>query len=292
MIITMTTLFLALILAGLAAVLIAEQSRSAKIKRYAARNRCTFDKRKDSLTTQQTAGRLEFFKDYFHLFFNVMTFSDKLAFMRLADDKIYTDDKPDTQPVFVSVFTAEFRARTFPALKIAGRQSAFKDSQYTLVKTNISPVDSCYVIHAPNQASGILLTAFIINLLKRQKDVYLEVNDNALVYHENRLFSVEEYPQFHFRAMQVLAEFENILIHLEKPAGSAEPTLLHTSQPSAQVPASDAEKQAEMMLRAVGGAHAQQNASGGWRTLGAVIALALLILAPMVAWLLIRNLLK
>ena len=131
MIITMTTLFLALILAGLAAVLIAEQSRSAKIKRYAARNRCTFDKRKDSLTTQQTAGRLEFFKDYFHLFFNVMLF-DKLAFMRLADDKIYTDDKPDTQPVFVSVFTAEFRARTFPALKIAGRQSAFKDTQCSL----------------------------------------------------------------------------------------------------------------------------------------------------------------
>lgn len=290
MIITMTTLFLALILAGLAAVLVAEQSRAAKIKRYAARNRCAYDKRKDSLTTEQTAGRLEFFKDYFHLFFNVMTFSDQLAFMRLADDKIYTDDKPGTKPVFVSVFTAEFRSRTFPALKIAGRQSVFKTSQYTLVKTNISPVDSCYVIHAPSQASGVLLTAFIINLLKRRQDVYLEVNDNALVYHENKLFSTDEYPQFHFRAMQVLAEFENILIHLDNPAGTT--AVLHTSQPAAQGGSSDAEKQAEMLLRAAAGPGAQQNATGGWRTMGAVIVLALLILAPMAAWLLIRNLLK
>ena len=95
------------------------RTRTAQLAQMARLNGCRFDKEKDTVTTELTAGRLEFFTLFFHQYQNVSTTSDNLAFMRIADDNIYTDDNPKTKPVKLTLFTAELKKRQFPALKIA-----------------------------------------------------------------------------------------------------------------------------------------------------------------------------
>lgn len=210
-------LFLSFLIAGCIVGLIATtRTRSANLARLARANGCAFDKHKDTITTQLTAGRLEFFTQYFHQYDNVFTCSDNVAFIRWSDDTIYPNENPNTKPLQITVFTAELKKRQFPFLKVAPLSSLFAKSQSALMKTNIPAIDSRYRIHAPSQASGILLTPMIIGLLKIQPNIYLELNETALVYHEHRLIPVEEIEEFRFRALEILGELEKIIEKLDR----------------------------------------------------------------------------
>ena len=162
----MTYILLFLILGTGTSLLINMRTRSAQLARWARKNRCLFDREKNSVTTELTAGRLEFFTLFFHQYQNVSTYTDNMAFMRLADDSIFLNENPNTKPIRTTLFTAELKRQQFPALKIAPLKSPFAASEYALMKTNIPAVDSRYRIHAPSQASGLLFTPFIIGLLK------------------------------------------------------------------------------------------------------------------------------
>nr|QGT50885.1 hypothetical protein Elusimicrob2101_1480 [uncultured Elusimicrobia bacterium] len=177
-----------------------------------------------------------------------------MAYIRVADDNLYMDDKPKTKPQRITIFTAELREGQFPALKAAPLTSQLAPSQHTLMKTNIPAVDSRYRIHAPTPASGLLLTPFITGLLKTKNNLYLELNDNALVYHENTLIEPEEMETFRFRAMQILNEFENIIAKLDaqEPADTATLT-----------PQDEAEKRAQAMLKALCSPQTPAEKSGG-----------------------------
>ena len=69
-----------------------------------------------------------------------------MAFIRVADDAIYPDDNPKTEPTCITIFTAELKKRQFPALKVVPHQSLFAGSQYTQMKTNISALDERYTL--------------------------------------------------------------------------------------------------------------------------------------------------
>ena len=210
-------LVLSLIIAGCVVGLVATtRSRSAQLARIARGNGCAFDKRKTSVTTQLTAGRLEFFTQFFHQYDNVFTCSDNVAFIRWADDTIFTDDNPKTKPIPITIFTAELKKREFPLLKAAPISSPFARSQHMLMKTNIPAIDTVYQMHAPSAASCVVLTPMLIGLFKTQPHIYLELNDNALVYHEHRLIPVEEIEAFRFRALQILGELEKLVERMEK----------------------------------------------------------------------------
>lgn len=223
------------------------RTRSAKLARLAKHMGCGFLREKDSLTTPLTAGRLEFFTQFFHQYQNVFTLENNVAFIRISDDNIFTDDNPTTHPIKLTVFTAEFKKKQFPALKLAPAKSPFGESQYMLVKTNIPAVDVRYELHAPSAASSILFTPFIVGLLKTHSNLYLEINDNAIIYHEHTLIPAEKMEEFRFRALQILGEFENLINHLEEVPPHATATLT----PKTLSKETQAEMKAEAMLKAL-----------------------------------------
>lgn len=266
-------------------------TRTARLHRYAKRNRALFERHRNSITTPLSAGKLELLKDYFPLFHNVMTFMDKLAFARLADGEIYKDENSSAKPIPVTLFTAEFRNRSFPILKIAPLKSPFHQSQYMTVKTNIPEIDRVYHISAPNQAAGLLFTPFVKRMLKNRQDIYLEVNDNAFLYHENRLQPLEELESFHCRAAQLLAEFGNTMINLDRPGeATIAAQLKETHKPKAPVTDEEFIEKAQAMLSVMcPKTIARANGTSSLRGFGGIILLIILLALPIVAWLLIKN---
>ena len=193
-------------------------SRTAKLTRLAQMYGCNFEKHKATVTTELSAGKLELFTRFFHQFTSVFTFTTNTAFIRMADDQIFADEKAHTKLLAVTLFTVEMRRLQFPPLKIVPVRSPLSPSQYALIKTNIPQLDELYHIHAPSPASGILLTPFITDLLKENSSIYLEINDAALIYHEHALIAPEQMDEFRFRAMKIFNELETLLICLEQPA--------------------------------------------------------------------------
>lgn len=281
--ISFTALVVGLILLG--------NTRAARMHRYAKRNHATFNMHRNSLTTPLSAGKLELLKEYFPLFRHVMTFMDNTAFMRLADAEIYKDESPNAQPVNITLFAAEFRNRSFPILKIAPLGSPFYASQYMTVKTNIPEIDRAYHISAPNQAAGLLFTPYLKRLLKTRDNIYLEVNDNAFLYHENCLHRVEELENFHCRAAQLLAEFGNTMVNLDKPGtATIAAAIKNPPKPKPVLTDEEFDAKAQAMLsvmcpKEIARMHGSSSLRGFW----SIILLVLLLAIPVVGWLLLKN---
>lgn len=263
-----------LILVGVAALVARSRTRSARLARLAKINGCAFVKEKETVTTPLSAGRLEFFTQFFHHFQNVFTYSDNKAYFRVADDNLYVDDNPKTEPRRITIFTAELREGQFPPLKAAPIASILAPSQYALMKTNIPVVDSRYRLHAPTPASGMLLTQFITGLLKTKNNLYLELNDNALIYHENTLIAPEEMEAFRFRAMQILGEFESLTSKFDAQNSTKTVPLTPIEKKD------EAEKRAEAMLQALCAPKNMQDKQGS-RQSGLWIFIMLAALAGM-----------
>ncbi len=280
----MNIIIVLLILACGAGLIATARTRAAQIARMAKMNGCRYDREKDSVTTEQTAGRLEFFTLYFHQYQNVCTCSDKFAFIRVADDNIYKDDDPKTKPIAFTIFTAELKKRQFPALKIAPIDSPFAPSQYALMKTNIPQIDSRYRIHTPTPASALVLTPYIIGLLKTRDNIYLELNDNALVYHENAQMPLAQFQQFRFRALQLLHELENVIVRLDE----ANPSTTATLTPNTKDPA---EMRAEAMIQALCSTHYKTptNENANFRSIWIVVLLLVLVGISLLSWVALKN---
>lgn len=261
-------------------------TRSAKLARIARLANCKFDKEKTTITTQLTAGRLEFLTNFFHQYRNVFTYTHKAAFLRIADDHIFLNDDPRTTPLCYTLFTAELKKRQFPALKIAPLKSPFAPSQYTLMKTNIPAVDTRYRIHAPSPAAGVLFTPFITGLLKTRANIYLELNDSAIIYHEHTLIAPQELEAFRFRALQLLGEFEILMNKLDAQAAGSTASLSIT-------PPDEIEKRAQEMLQSLGGTTPQSSTQPGkFRAVWIAVMLALLSGVLVVSWVALTHWVK
>lgn len=277
-------LFISFVIASCVVGLVATtRSRSAQLARLARSLGCAFDKRKASVTTQLTAGRLEFFTQFFHQYHNVFTCSDNVAFIRWADDIIYVDENPKTKPIPVTIFTAELKKRQFPQLKAAPLTSPFARSQYALMKTNIPAIDSTYRMHAPSPAAGMLFTPMMTGLFKTQTNMYLELNDNALIYHEHRLIPLEEMEAFRFRALQILGELEKLVEQLDKNNPDA------TTPPAPEEAAPDARAMA--MLQRFGASAESPVVTGGpmWRGIWFILLILIFFGVSFLSWFALRN---
>ena len=258
------------------------RTRGAELARLANTMCCTFDKHKETITTQLTAGRLEFFTLFFHQYRNVFTGSDNVSFIRMADDTIYLDENPKTKPIHLTIFTAELKKRQFPLLKAAPLKSPFAPSQHALMKTNIPTIDRQYRIHAPTAASGVLFTPLITGLLKTRPNIYLELNDNALVYHEHTLVPVEEMEAFRFRALQILGELEKLIEQLDKnhPETSTPPTLTDAA----------ADVRAAAILQHFGTPEAvSTSAKQSWRGFWFLMLIVMFLAVTFLSWFALRN---
>ena len=276
-------LFFSFIIAACVVGLVATtRTRSTQLARLARANGCAFEKHKASITTQLTAGRLEFFTQFFHQYHNVFTCSDNVAFIRWADDVIYPDDNPKTKPIPVTLFTAELKKRQFPPFKAAPLTSPFSRSQYALMKTNIPAIDAQYRMHTPSPAAGMLFTPMITGLFKTQTNIYLELNDNALVYHEHRLVPIEEMEAFRFRALQILGELERLIEQLEENnPGSTSPAPVQEATPDARAMA--------MLQRYGMGAEPPTSTTPMWRGIWFILLAAVFLGVSFLSWFALHN---
>lgn len=176
-------------------------TRRHQLESIAKRLHLLFSGYRESVTTAQSAGQLEFFTKFFHQYNNVFTFSDAVAFFRIADDTIFMDDKPQTQPDHITIFTAEFKNQEMPCFKIVPVQSPFASSKYPLSETDIPQLGENYRLYCENPDLPAHLPAEILSLFKAASSLYLEVNGNALVFHEHALIQPANIPAFRLRGM-------------------------------------------------------------------------------------------
>lgn len=181
-------------------------TRRYQLGQLAKRYNMQYDYYRESVTTFEAVGRLEFFTQFFHQYNNVCTFSNNSAFMRVADDVFFVDDKPDTKSQKISIFTAELKNQQFAPFKIAPVGSCFAESQYPQIKTNIAEIDEHYRIYTPVEGNTAFLTPSLLGVLKNRFNIYLEANDNALIYHEGALIKPQDFQTFRLRGMQILQE--------------------------------------------------------------------------------------
>jgi hypothetical protein len=281
----MNLLLILIVIGAGAGVVATMNTRSAKLASLAKQNGDRFDKEKPSVISVLTAKKLEFLTQYFHQYQNVFTFSDNMAFIRIADDLIYQNDDPKTKPTCITIFTAELKKLQFPALKVVPHQSIFTNSQHALMKTNISSLDDAYKFHAPTPKASVLFTPLIIGMLKTHKQIYLELNDNALIYHEHTQIPIQDMPTFRFRAMQVLAEFENILLKMNKPD-----PLPDAKKQTVQTEQDEIFLRAEAMLKALRPSNPIENKKeSGFRGSWIFVLMAVLIGMSLLSWFLLKN---
>jgi len=228
---------------------------------------------RESITTVETAGQLEFFIHFFHQYYNVCTFSSKDAFMRLADDVFFADDKPGTKAQKIFVFTAELKNQQFIPFKIVPAGSVFAQSRYPLVKTNVPEIDAHYQIYSPIENTPFL-TPSLRSVLKNRRNIYLEANESVLVYHESTLTRPQDFQTFRLRGMQLLHEC------IQAPALQE---TLRVRQNANEKPAAAFE--AGLLLP-----QGVEDKPNTWMGMGIAALLLLAVGFTLFAWILIRNL--
>lgn len=251
-------------------------TRRYQLGQLAKRYNMQYDYYRESVTTFETAGRLEFFTHFFHQYNNVCTFSNNAAFMRFADDIFFVDDKPGTKPQKISIFTAELKSSQFAPFKIVPAGSLFARSQYPQIKSNVPEIDKHYQIYSPSTQGASFLTPALQAALKNRSNIYLEANNNALIYHEQRLIPSKDFQTFRLRGMQLLQACQ---------------PLPQRAQTAARRQAEGSSSPEESLLSAF--SLPQANAEDGSKTRIGIGIFALLLLAiglTLFAWVLIKNL--
>ncbi len=200
-------------------------TRRHQLEVIAKRLHLLFNGYRESVTTAQSAGQLEFFTKFFHQYNNVFTFSDTVAFFRIADDTIFPDDNPQTQPNHLTIFTAEFKNQEMPCFKIVPDHSPFASSKYPLAETDTLQLGENYRLYCEDPDLPARIPAEILSLFKAGTSLYLEVNGNALVFHEHTLVQPADVPAFRLRGMLLAHTCELIRV---KRASS--PTVPPTTQ--------------------------------------------------------------
>lgn len=251
-------------------------TRRYQLGQLAKRYHMQYDYYRESVTTFETAGRLEFFTQFFHQYNNVCTFSGPSAFMRIADDILFVDDKPGTKSQKISIFTAELKNQQFLLFKIVPVGSAFAKSNYPLIKTNIPQIDSRYQIYSPIEGSTAFLTPPLLSALKNRSNIYLEANNNALIYHEGTLIKPQDFQTFRLRGMQLMQECAQ---------APGQPSATFVSRP---LTPAEQEAQAENFLSPI--TLPQEEKTNTWMGMGLFALLLLAVGLTLFAWILIRNL--
>lgn len=272
------SVFILILATGTAAAVYTAASRPARLKRLAKRTGGIFCRSRSELLTSQNTDRLEIFSFFVCSFKNVITRKEVSAFTRLAD-MTAQDENGNKLPAF-TVFSAECFTGGRPVLKITPTESPFCRSRFTAVKTTDENINTAYRIFLSAPQAAHLLTAPLQRLLARRTDIYVEIYDNAFVYHEGRLVPPGEAEDFRLRATRVLAE-------LTKEERQTPPA---RAQHAAKMPEELPDEKVLALLaaaRPVPQAPTAQNA--GFSIWKAVILLLILLALPALAYYISQN---
>lgn len=265
-----------LILLGCIWGIIATSSRTNRLAQLARRQGYAFEKHKSHVLTEPSAQGLEFFTAFLHRYQNVLTYSDRMAFIRIADDTVRTDASASAKRFLITTFTAEFKNPSSQILKSVLTKSPFVTKRQDIIQTENLALDSRYNTYSSSkQTCQVLSAPCIAGLFKTQHKIYLEITENALVYHEHTLVPVAEIETFRWRGMQLLKELEAFC---KKPT---HPTLsTDTDTAAEQIPI--------LMLPTAGHISTGTTKSPLWRLIGIFVLLLFLVGLSSLLWFIMR----
>ncbi len=178
--------------------LVASNTRAAKLKRMARTLNLRYDNQVDSVLSPDSSAQAQFFKQGLHQFYHVLTFRDPGSFVRVCEDRIFSSplDKKPLQAY--TLVTAELTKDTFPSFVLKPRKSEQADSHPL-------PADLAtrYTLSAPE---GFSLPSMVISFLKAHPLCYVECTETALIYCEFSNASMEQLQPLRFRALQLIKD--------------------------------------------------------------------------------------
>ena len=253
-----------IVLAVLSAVL--SNTRAARLKRMAHTLNLRYDKQVDSVLLPDSSAKAQFFKRGLHQFFHVLTFREPGAFVRVCEDRIFSSPL-DKRPLYTyTLVAAELTKDTFPPFVLMPRTPDQPSAN------NLPPeLATRYTLTAPEEFT---LPPLVIGFLKAHPNCYVECTPTALLYCELNTVAVAQLQPLRFRAMQLLKE----LVKKPEPAQSPQPA----ATPAAQL--TDAELQAQLLLKLQTAPRTIPQTAGGGRAVYAIILLALLSTLLLLAW--------
>lgn len=243
-------------------------TRAAQLKRMARTLNLRYDNQVDSVLLPDSSAQAQFFKSDFHQFYHVLTFQDAGAFVRVCDDLIFPSPLDKKPSHTYSLVAAELTKDTFPPFVLKPR------TQNQAPSTNLPPeLAERYTLSTPD---NFTLPPIVIGFLKAHPTCYLECTQTALLYCEFNIVPVAQLQPLRFRALQLLKE----LVKKTQPT-------VQTVQPVAQAaPLTDAELQAQLLLKLQSApqASSQATAGTGGRYVYGFILLILLSGMLLAAW--------
>lgn len=203
-------------------------TRTAQLKRMAHTLNLHYDKQVDRVLLPDSSAKAQFFKRGLHQFYNVLTFREASAFMRVCEDRIFLSPLDKTPLHIYSLVTAELTKGSFTPFVLTPRTPDQTPG------TNLPPeLAARYTFMAPE---GFTLPVAIIGFLNAHPACYVECTNTALIYCEFNIVCVAKLQPLRLRALELLKELA------KKPTPAQQATL-----PAAKLTA--AELQAQILLK-------------------------------------------
>lgn len=251
-----------LLLTALAALV--TNTRSAKLKRMAYHLNLRYDQHVENVVLPESAAQTQFFNQGLHQFSHVLTFRESNAFVRVCEDRIFTDPLRKTSTTIYTLVTAELTKNTFTPLILAPR------TQNETVQTNLPPeLAERYTLTAPE---NFVLPPAVIGFLKTHPTCYVECTQTAFIYCEFNVAPVRQIQPLRFRALQLLKE-------LSRPS-----TTVPTPNITPANRLSDETLQTQILLKLQSAAQAPLQSAPTGRYLYGIILLVLLSALLATAW--------
>lgn len=206
-----------------------ENTPTARLKRTARLLHVRFDRQVDTPVTAMAARKIHFLNQGIHQFFNVLTWSDSTAFVRICEDRMYASVLDQGPYTIVTLACAELTRGTFTPFVLAACTEPHTPAHPALP----AQLATHYRLQAPE---NFLLNPTVIGLLKTANPCYIEVTTDTLIYHEYKTLPLEQLQPLRLRVQQLI----NALQYLPQ-----EPCI----PAKAQTPQTEAELQAAVLLK-------------------------------------------
>lgn len=256
-------------------------SRPAQLKRLAQPLQMRYDHQVEHVLTEEAFQYALFFQQGVHRFFNVLTKQEPGAFMRVSDDRIFASATASAADQTYTLLTAELTRGNFTPIILMPRRAGQKDLAHPALPADLM---ERYVLTAPDDYH---FAENVLGFLRAAKPCYLELTPTAFIYHEFDVKPADQIQPLRFRAKQLIGA----LVQQAEPAPAAAVT--PAPAPAAAEPVSDAELQAQMLLklqasRQPSPAGQQSAPSSGWLVYGFVL-LGLLMAVCLFASFALKN---
>ncbi len=228
-------------------------TRAARLKRLARQFRYQYISHVEHVLTEAEARQSVFAGQGKHSFFHIVTWQDAGAFVRFSDDRLIPADSASACPVY-TVVTAELTRGSFQPFVLMPRRPQEPVFLHPALSRELAEK---YLLSAPDDFK---FPEEVLGFLKAAvQPFYLELTPHAFIYHEFSLLPVSQVQNIRLRVRQLIS----VLVQkpTPKPAASSTQQAAVAARPVS--PMSEAELQAQVLLKLQGASSSYGHARSG-----------------------------